>query len=335
MAELGRNFEREIRQQPVVWRRLAHSNAGLRLAHAVRQSQAVLVGSGSSLHAAELGALALRRRGLRADALAASEARLDHRAYEDATVVAISQSGRSADVLEAVDVLHPRRLIAVTNTVPSPLAERSEAVIDVGAGPEIAVPASKSVSATVAVLLRAASILGASENRDAAALIRAADAVDAWFGSGGYLEVVDAATSIAHSRSIIFLGSDYGYPIAREAALKMNEASYLHAEGFAAGEFRHGSIAMVDSTYAVVAIADSDAIPAVVRPMQELRDSGARRIAIGCDIDGIAPLGPRVDDAFNTLAWLVTLQTLALHVARARGIDSDSPRGLKKTLTSD
>lgn len=335
MAELGRNFEREIRQQPVVWRRLAHGNAGLRLAHAVRQSQAVIVGSGSSLHAAELGALALRRRGLRADALAATEARLDHRAYEDATVVAISQSGRSVDLLEAIEILRPRRLIAVTNSCPSPLAERAETVIDVAAGSETAVPASKSVSATVAVLLRAASILGASENRDAAALIQAADAVDAWFASPGYLEVVDVATSIARCRSIIFLGSDYGYPIAREAALKMKEASYLHAEGFAAGEFRHGSIAMVDSTYAVVAIGDSDAMPVVVRPMQELRQSGARRVAIGCEIDGIAPIGPRVDDAFNTLAWLVTIQTIALHVARARGIDSDRPRGLKKSLTAE
>ncbi|HKE37731.1 MAG TPA: SIS domain-containing protein, partial [Candidatus Baltobacteraceae bacterium] len=276
---LGRNFEREIRQQPAVWRRLAHGNAGERLARALRQSQAVLVGSGSSLHAAELGALALRRRGLRADALAATEARLDHRAYEGATVVAISQSGRSVDVLNALDVLRPRRLIAVTNSYPSLLAERAEIVIDVAAGIESAIPASKSVSATIAVLLRAASILSGSDARDAATLIEAADAVDAWFESPGFLELVDVATSIARCRNVIFLGSDYGYPIAREAALKMKEASYVHAEGFAAGEFRHGSIAMVDSSYAVTGIADTDAMPVVERPMREIRDSGARRVA--------------------------------------------------------
>ena len=295
----------------------------------------MLVGSGSSLHAAELGALALRRRGLRADALAATEARLDHRAYENCTVIAISQSGRSADVLEAVDTLHPRRLIAVTNSYPSPLAERAEVVINIAAGTETAVPASKSVSATIAVLLRAASILDGSDTRDAAALIETADAVDAWFQTPAFLELADVATSIARCSSVVFLGSDYGYPVAREAALKMKEASYLHAEGFAAGEFRHGSIAIVDSSYAVIGIADRDAMPVVVRPMRELRAIGARRIAIGCEIDDIAPVGPRVDDAFNTLAWLVTIQMLALHVARARGIDSDRPRGLKKTLTAE
>jgi glutamine---fructose-6-phosphate transaminase (isomerizing) len=331
---LGRNFEREIRQQPAVWRELANGDAGVRLAHAVRQSRVVLVGSGSSLHAAELGALALRRRGLHAEALAATEARLDHRAYEGCTVIAISQSGRSADVLEALETLRPRRLIALTNWDPSPLADRAEVVIHIAAGPETAVPASKSVSSTVALLLRAASILGGSDSRDATALIQTADAVDAWFQSSEFLELVDVATSMARCSSVVFLGSDYGYPIAREAALKMKEASYLHAEGFAAGEFRHGSIAMVDSSYVVVGIADTDAMPVVERPMRELRPVGARRIAVGCEIDGIAPIGPGVEVAFNTLAWLVTIQMLALHVARARGIDSDSPRGLKKALSS-
>ncbi|HZY99930.1 MAG TPA: SIS domain-containing protein, partial [Candidatus Baltobacteraceae bacterium] len=226
----------------------------------------------------------------------------------------------------------PRRLIAVTNSRASPLAERAEVVIDVAAGTETAIPASKSVSATVAVLLRAASILAGSEARDATALIETADAVDAWFASPGFSELVDVGTSIARCGNVIFLGSDYGYPIAREAALKMKEASYVHAEGFAAGEFRHGSIAMVDSSYAVTGIADSDAMPVVERPMREIRNSGARRIAIGCVIDGIAPVGPHVGEAFNTLGWLLAIQTLALSVARARGIDPDHPRGLKKAL---
>ena len=329
---LGRHFEREIREQPDVWRRLARGDAAQRLARALGDDEVVLVGSGSSLNAAALGALALRRHGRRAQALAATEAHLDHRTYEKKTVVAVSQSGRSADLLAAIDVLRPKTLIALTNSNGSPLARRARTVVDVEAGPESAVPASKSVSATVAILLHAASLLEGSTTRNAAVLIEAADAVDAWFVSPEYQTLVEVAHEIAKRRSTLFLGTDYGFPIAREAALKLKEASYLHAEGFAAGEFRHGSIAMVDDSVCVVGIADDDGLAIVERPLRELRSSGALRVTIGCEIDGMTPVGPRVFDPFNTLAWLVAIQSIALHAARVRNVDSDAPRGLRKAL---
>jgi len=101
-AQLGRNFEREIREQPAVWERLARSDAAAVLAAAV-EDDVLLIGSGSSLFAAQLGAIALRRRGIKASAVAATEAPGDHLAYEGRVVVAISQSGRSSDVLRALD----------------------------------------------------------------------------------------------------------------------------------------------------------------------------------------------------------------------------------------
>src|SRR6516225_10197288 len=116
VSKLGVNFEREIREQPQVWERLAASDKAAKLAR-VLDGDIVLVGSGSSLFVAELGALALRRRSMKAHALAASEARLDHRAYEDQIVIAISQSGRSTDLFEALDALAPRHLIALTNSL--------------------------------------------------------------------------------------------------------------------------------------------------------------------------------------------------------------------------
>ncbi len=334
-AQLGAHFEREIEEQPSVWERIAGSDKADALAR-VLTDEVVLVGSGSSLFVAELGALALRRRRMRAQALPATEARLDHNAYERRIVVAISQSGRSTDLLDALDMLAPRFLVALTNSPSSPLADRAQLAIDVGAGVEQAVPASKSVSATVAILLWAASLVGGDTTRDPAMLTSTAAAIRAWLRSASRTPAIEAAHRIAARNSVIVLGSDYGLPIARETALKLKEASYLHAEGFAAGEFRHGSVAMVDASCAVLGIVDHDALAIVERPMGEVRDSGAARYCIGaCDLDGVPRLGPAVDDPYNTLAWLVTAQTIALHAARARGVEADAPRGLTKALADE
>jgi glutamine---fructose-6-phosphate transaminase (isomerizing) len=335
VTALGKNFEREIREQPGVWERLASTDKAQRLAGAM-DDEIMLVGSGSSLFVAELGALALRRRRIRAQALAATEARLDHRAYEGRVVIAISQSGRSADLLEALDVLAPRRLIALTNTIDSPLGARAQLAIDVGAGNEVAVPASKSVSSTVVILLWAASIFGGDPTRNGETLRITARAVGEWLESNAVSQVIEAARSIARCRSVVVLGSDYGWPIARETALKLKEASYLHAEGFAAGEFRHGSVAMVDAASAVIGIVDKDALPIVARPLREVKASGALRYSIGTTaIDDVPVLGPNVGEPYNTLGWLITAQMIALHAARARNVDSDAPRGLTKALIEE
>ena len=330
---LGGAFEREIREQPDVWEHLAYTDKAVQLAEAL-DGDVVLVGSGSSLFAAQLGALALRRRGIRAEAVASTEAGLDHAAYERRIVVAISQSGRSSDVLSALDVLRPSRLVALTNTADSPLGSRADLTIDVEAGRETAVPATKSVTATVAILLWAASLLGDDGKRDPSALLITARTVRKWLDDTATAELAEPAQRIALRRHVILLGSDYGLPIAHEVALKIKEAAYMHAEGFSAGEFRHGSIAMVDASYAVIGIVDSDALPAMQKVLRDLQPSEALRYTIGRgSIDDIPSLGPTVEDPYNTLAWLVTSQMLALRIARNAHIDSDRPRGLSKALT--
>jgi glucosamine--fructose-6-phosphate aminotransferase (isomerizing) len=336
-SSLGVAFERDIREQPDVWDALARSDKAEVLAGACADAKIVLLGSGSSLFVAQLGALALRRGRIDAHALAATEARLDHRAYEGRTVIAISQSGRSSDLLEALDVLAPSALIAVTNSADSPLARRAGVVVDIGAGKEVAVPATKSVSTTVALLLWSASLLGGGTARNASCLLRTAQSVREWLDDPSACLVVEAAAAhIARSRSAVVLGSDYGLPIACETALKFKEATYLHAEGFAAGEFRHGSVAMIDAQTTVLGIVDADGFANVARPMREVAASGALRYTVGSmPIDGIPRLGPDVEEPFNTLAWLATVQLLALFVGRDRGIDGDAPRGLTKALVSE
>ncbi|MBV8149620.1 MAG: SIS domain-containing protein [Candidatus Eremiobacteraeota bacterium] len=295
----------------------------------------LLIGSGSSLFAAQLGAAALRRRGIDANAVAATEAPGDHLAYEGRTVVAISQSGRSTDVLRALEALRPRRILALTNTADSPLGALADVTIDVGAGPERAIPATKSVSSTIAILLAAATLLGGAATRSAAVLVATARTIRLWLEDSA-ATLLEPARLIAARTNVVILGTDYGAPIAREAALKFKEATYLHAEGFEAGEFRHGSAAMVDGSTAAIGIVDRDGSPIVGRAMHDLQATGALRLAIGtAAAQGIARLGPIVEDPYNTLAWLVTVQMLALYVARRRGIDSDAPRGLTKAVVSE
>lgn len=330
----GAHFEQEINAQPDVWDAIAASDRAERLARAI-DSDVLFVGSGSSLFAGQLGALALRRRGVRANALAATEARLDHNAYSGSVVVALSQSGRSSDLLAALDAIAPRRLVALTNTVDSPLGARADVTIDIGAGNEVAVPASKSVTATAAIALWAASLVGGDNHRTARMLVETAGAVRRWLASDGIAAVAGAGATLAAKSNVVVLGSAYGLPIAREFALKLKEASYLHAEGFAAGEFRHGSIAMVDASYGVVGIVDDASIGTVAQPLHECAAAGAQCFTIGQPpIDAVPGLGPRVETSFNTLAWLVTAQLLALHAGRSREIDSDTPRGLTKALVS-
>lgn len=329
---LGAHFEREIREQPDVWRSIAQSNKAETLAYAIRERDVVLLGSGSSLFMAQLGALALRRRGIRAHALAATEAPLDNMAYRNAAVIACSQSGRSTDLLDALDVLQPSELIALTNTPRSPLGDRASVTIDLGAGPEIAVPASKSVTATAAILLWAAGLMSGTHSRNAQTLIETAEDVRGWLDGRDTEDIQDAAQRIGRRRSVVIVAAGYGVPIANEFALKLKEASYIHAEGFSAGEFRHGSAAMLDASCAIIGVVDDVSRNIVNRPLLEAVQAESLRYVIGGHIGDIPMLGPAVGSAFNTLAWLVAAQMIALQVGRARYVESDAPRGLTKTM---
>ncbi len=327
---LGAHFEAEIREQPDVWCRIAASDGAQRFAASVAGRDVLFLGSGSSLFVGMLGALAFRRRGIRAFALAATEARFDRNAYADACVVALSQSGRSGDLLDAIGLLAPSRLVALTSDTASPLAARAGVVIDSLAGPEQAVPASKSVTSMAAILLWAAALTGGKRNRTAATLEQTAADVRDWLDGDGVADVVAAARRIARRRSVALVAAGYGVPVAHELALKIKEASYVHAEGFPAGEFRHGSSAMLDASTAIIGIVDEASRDIVHRPLAEAVEAEAARYVIGARSGDVPLLGPATGEAFNTLAWLVAGQYLALSIGRANFVESDAPRGLRK-----
>jgi len=329
---LGAHFEAEIREQPDVWRRIATSDGARRFAASIAGRDVLFLGSGSSLFVGMLGALAFRRRAIRAAALAATEARFDNAAYRDACVVALSQSGRSTDLLDALDRLAPSRLVALTNDASSPLAQRAEILIDCLAGPEIAVPASKSVTSMAAILLWAAALTGGKKNRTGETLTETAEDVRGWLDGDGVADVVAAAQRIARRRNVALVAAGYGVPVAYEIALKIKEASYVHAEGFPAGEFRHGSSAMLDASSAIIGIVDEASRDIVHRPLAEAAEAEAARYVIGARSGDVPVLGPATGEAFNTLAWLVAGQYLALSIGRANYVESDAPRGLSKWM---
>ena len=316
----GRQFEAEIREQPAVLARLAASNAARTLDEAIGAADPLFVGSGSSLFVAQLAAYAWHRNGRRATALAASEASHHSAAHRGGTIVALSQSGRTADVLAALDALAPSRTIALTNDLTSPLAKRADVVIDLLAGPERAVPASKSVTAMAAIVLWAAARATGGDTESAADLERTAGTLRTWFDADAFPEMTRAAALLEPAHSIIVIGSGYGVPVASEVALKIKEASYRHAEGFGAGEFRHGSTAILDPTRGLVGLVDESSRETVGAVLDLARERRA--------IVTVLPAGGR----FAPLYWIAGGQLLALALGRRAGIDSDSPRGLQKFL---
>jgi glutamine---fructose-6-phosphate transaminase (isomerizing) len=182
------------------------------------------------------------------------------------------------------------------------------------------------------LLLCAAGSINVDSACDPLALISAADVTSAWLASDGLDAVRDAAERIARRRSIIYTGSGFGAPVANELALKLREAAYLSADGLAAGEFRHGSTAMLDASFAVVGIVDDATRDIVRRPLEAAALAESARFVIGEPFDGITGLGPRVPEAWETLGWLITGQLIALYAGRARGVNSDAPRGLVKSI---
>jgi glucosamine--fructose-6-phosphate aminotransferase (isomerizing) len=171
-----------------------------------------------------------------------------------------------------------------------------------------------------------------SHTRNANTLIETAEDVRGWLDSTEVEAVRDAAQRIARRRSVVIVATGYGLPVAHEFALKLKEASYIHAEGFSAGEFRHGSAAMLDASCAIIGIVDDVSRNIVNRPLVEAVEAEALRYVIGGRIGDIPLFGPVTGSPFNTLAWLVAGQMLALQVGRARYVESDAPRGLMKAM---
>ncbi len=272
---------------------------------------------------------------------------------ERTLVVSISQSGETMDTLMAVK--HARDLgaltISICNTHGSTIPRESDAVLYTHAGPEIAVASTKAflaqITASYILGLYLAQLRGGAYADDAQAVMKElADIpgkIEKVLGQMG--RVKEIAGFMADTRAVLFLGRHVGYPVAMEGALKLKELAYIHAEGFAAGELKHGPIALVEPGQPVFVIVPSPTSEhglhgKVVSNIQEIRARGARTLVIAEEGDeAVVPFAdevirvPATSSLLAPLLTVVPLQVFALWLSTAKGLDVDQPRNLAKSVT--
>ncbi|MGN7133574.1 glutamine--fructose-6-phosphate transaminase (isomerizing) [Rhodococcoides corynebacterioides] len=268
-------------------------------------------------------------------------------------VVAISQSGETADTLEAVRHAKEQkaRVLAVCNTNGSQIPREADAVLYTRAGPEIGVASTKAflaqVTANYLVGLALAQARGTKYPDEVAREYRDLEAMPALVAA--VLETVEPvralARELATSPTVLFLGRHVGYPVALEGALKLKELAYMHAEGFAAGELKHGPIALIEDGLPVIVVMPSPKGRAVLHSkllsnIREIQARGARTVVIAEEGDEtVRPYAdhlieiPAAPTLLQPLLSTIPLQVFAAEVAQARGYDVDKPRNLAKSVT--
>ncbi|TFD66865.1 glutamine--fructose-6-phosphate transaminase (isomerizing) [Cryobacterium ruanii] len=271
----------------------------------------------------------------------------------DTLVISISQSGETMDTLMAVKYAMSlgAKAISICNTQGATIPRESDAVIYTHAGPEVAVASTKAFVAQITALylfaLHLARVRGSLPEAEQAAQVAELQAVPEKIATvlGVEDEVRQLARWMSDTRAVLFLGRHVGFPIALEGALKLKELAYIHAEGFAAGELKHGPIALIEPGQPVFVVVPSPRgsahlHPKVVSNIQEIRARGARIIAIAEVGDAaVLPFAdtvihiPLAAPLFEPLLAVVPLQMFAMELARAKGLDVDQPRNLAKSVT--
>ena len=269
---------------------------------------------------------------------------------EGGGAILVSQSGETADTMAALKLLREggQRVLSVVNVPESSMARESDATVLTVAGPEIGVASTKAFTAQLAVLACLAIGFGRARGRvsadDEAKLTEALLEVPS--EAAAVLErdaqIRELAAEVAKARDVLFLGRGTLFPIALEGALKLKEISYIHAEGYAAGEMKHGPIALIDSNVPVIALCPSG--PLFEKTASNLQEAAARggRIMAFTDADGMGPLSrfaervielPKVGAFSTPILYAIPVQLLAYHVAVLKGTDVDQPRNLAKSVT--
>jgi glucosamine--fructose-6-phosphate aminotransferase (isomerizing) len=310
-----------------------------------------LIACGTAYYASLVGAAAIQDWiGIPARATVGSEFRYSPPPIDERTlVIAVTQSGETADTIAPTRLARERGapIIAVTNTVGSAITREAHRVLFLQAGPEIAVAASKTFVAQVTTLVvlaaaiaKSRGALGLEQEQELGAALHAlpgaaARALENASGAG------DLARRYVNSRGFMFVGRGYTYPTALEGALKLKEVSYVHAEGYAAGEMKHGPISLLDAECPLVAVATRSSVyDKLMSNVMEGRARDARVIAVATEGD------PQIERFADDVCWvpdthealspvlaIIPLQLFAYHVAIARGTDVDQPRNLAKSVT--
>lgn len=311
----------------------------------------IIVACGTSWHAGLIGKQLLESLcRIPAEVVYASEFRYSNPVIHDTDVVmAISQSGETADTLAAIELAKQKGafIYGICNAVGSSIPRITDAGSYIHAGPEIGVASTKAFTGQVAVLVMLALDLAREKGtiddicyaRTVEALNSIPDKMRSVLKENG--RIASLARIFTYARNFIYLGRGYSYPVALEGALKLKEISYIHAEGYPAAEMKHGPIALIDDEMPVVIIAAGNALyDKILNNVQEIKARKGRVIAIvteGDDViskiaDTVIEI-PQTEECLTPLLSVIPLQMLAYHIAVCKGKDVDRPRNLAKSVT--
>lgn len=336
-------MQKEIDEQPRMLRDIAMNgaSAAAALADMLRQAdQVYLIGCGTAHHAALSGRYMLAELGHKNVFTAvASEMSLVYPMLDERSlVIALSQSGETIDVLDAVRSaqLQGAKVAAIVNVEGSTLDRMADLTLHLGCGPERCVLATKSYTAKLAVLHLTSRALGGDVLRGTQEVLAASRDVESLLSRPAWIEQIrDTARQVSDQGHMFILGRHRNYPLALEAALKIKEATYLHAEGFAAGELKHGVIALVESgTPCLILAPDNDFRAEALAAAAEVHARGALTIGLSNqaeeEFDITLPVSGGASSSYEIAA---TMQYFAYELALLRHCDPDKPRNLAKSVT--
>ena len=300
------------------------------------------VACGTSYHASLTGKYLIESlAGIPTDVILASEFKYSANTLNDKTlVIFISQSGETADSLKALDVANQTsKTLGIVNVAGSAITRRADYVIQTQAGPEIGVAATKTYVAQLTSIYLFAALL--SKNNE---LLNELEKVPAFIDE--VLEqdkfIKDLSKRYNYARDFFYLGRGYSYPTALEGALKLKEISYIHGEGYAAGELKHGPLALIDEGIPVVVIIPpGDNYRKTMSNLEEVKSRGANVLALGAagdeslkaKADVVIPINPDVKEIIAPLVYIVPLQLIAYYITLEKGHDPDQPKNLAKCVT--
>lgn len=301
-----------------------------KVAEEIRNAERVIVvGAGTSYHAGLYFSLLLNRIGINSTPLIASEY-YNIKGKKGDFVIAISQSGETIDVLQAIRKLKGEggRIASITNVIESAIARESEYKIYMRAGPEIGVAATKTFTTQLVSLLIIYSIL-TKENLKK--FEKADEEVYNALGLEGYAKKI--GEELSRARNIYYLGRGLSLPLAMEGALKIKEVAYVHAEAYPAGESKHGPIALVEKGFPVVFINDGEMPELLKNNVMEMKARGAKIYVVSTNKRVGEGDEVYIESEIPPLSIAPIIQLIAYYASTAKGIDPDKPRNLAKTVT--
>jgi len=310
-----------------------------------------LVACGTAWHACLVGKFLLEEiAGIPAEVDYGSEFRYRSPLMDPKSILLmVSQSGETADTLAAIDIARAKKakILSVCNVIDSSIPRKSHGVLYTHAGPEISVASTKAFTTQLTALYLLAVALGRLNGKlkaaEARKLLRDLMHLPRWIEMALEIEgqVKELARELMHNRDFLYLGRGINYPIALEGALKLKQISYIHAEGYPAGEMKHGPIALIDETMPVVVLAPRDRyFQKTVSNLKEVDARGGKVIALTDDAKAASELNahrvltlPKASHYLTPIVMTIPLQLLAYYIAVHRGTDVDQPRNLAKSVT--